>query len=256
MKQKYGLIGYPLAHSFSKRYFTEKFSNEEIAAVYELYPIEDIKLLPHLLESEPLLLGLNVTIPYKKSVLPFLESLSAEARAIGAVNTISIQRDKEGLKLKGWNTDAPAFESEILDFTDSRVGNALVLGNGGAANSACYVLRKLGWKVTQASRKILPENESAILYTSINNSLLQETDLIVNTTPVGMHPLEDAIPEIPMEFITSKHLIFDMIYNPEITRFMAAGLSKGAKIRNGLGMLHKQADLAWLIWQGNNQAKK
>lgn len=256
MKQKYGLIGYPLAHSFSKRYFTEKFSNEAIAAVYELYPIEDIQLLPDLLESEPLLLGLNVTIPYKKAVLHFMDELSSEAREIGAVNTISIQRKYEGMKLKGWNTDAPAFESEILNFTDSRIGNALVLGNGGAANSACYVLRKLGWKVTQASRKTLPENESAILYTRIDKSLLKETDLIVNTTPVGMHPLEEAIPEIPVEFITNKHLIFDMIYNPEITCFMAAGSSKGAKIRNGLGMLHKQADLAWAIWQSNNHAKK
>ncbi len=256
MKQKYGLIGYPLAHSFSKRYFTEKFSNEAIAAVYELYPVEDIKLLPPLLESEPLLLGLNVTIPYKKAVLPFLNGLSSEASAIGAVNTISIQRNEEGLKLKGWNTDAPAFESEILDFTNFNAGNALVLGNGGAANAACYVLRKLGWKVTQASRKTLPENETAILYNSIDNLLLKETDLIVNTTPVGMYPLDDAIPEIPMEFITSKHLIFDMIYNPEITRLMAEGLSKGAKIRNGSGMLYKQADLAWQIWQQDIQEKK
>lgn len=256
MKQKYGLIGYPLSHSFSKRYFTEKFLNEAIAAAYELYPIEDIKLLPHLLKNEPLLLGLNVTIPYKKAVLPLLDELSPEAGAIGAVNTISIQRHGNDWKLKGWNTDAPAFESEILDFTDNCSGNALVLGNGGAANSACYVLRKLGWKVTQATRKPIPENEEAIFYNQIDKSLLNETDLIVNTTPVGMHPLEDAIPEIPLEFITSKHLVFDMIYNPEITRFMSAGLSKGAKIRNGMGMLHKQAELAWQIWQRNNQEKK
>jgi shikimate dehydrogenase len=257
MKQKYGLIGFPLGHSYSKTYFTEKFAKEAIDAEYELYPLPDIRNLDQLLKDEPFLRGLNVTIPYKKSVFEFLQILSPEARAIGAVNTIGIQREGEKTMLKGWNTDAPAFESEILDFTENFIGNALVLGNGGAASAALFVLKKLGWKVTRVVRRHSDESENAILYARISKETLDNIDLIVNATPVGMYPDIDSIPEIPLEFITSRHSIFDMVYNPEVTRLMEAGIQKGAKTRNGMGMLFKQAEMAWKIWQSNDgQAKK
>jgi shikimate dehydrogenase len=257
MKQKYGLIGFPLGHSLSKTYFTEKFSKEAIDAEYELYPLPDIHYLNQLLIDEPLLRGLNVTIPYKKSVIGFLQTLSPEAQTIGAVNTIGSQREGEKTMLKGWNTDAPAFESEILNFTENFIGNALLLGNGGAAQAALFVLRKLGWKVTQVVRRHSDESENAILYARIAKDTMENIDLIVNSTPVGMYPNVDDIPAIPIEFLNSRHYIFDMVYNPELTRLMEAGKRKGAKTRNGLGMLYKQAEMAWTIWQaGNDQVKK
>jgi shikimate dehydrogenase len=257
MKQKYGLIGFPLVHSYSKTYFTEKFAKEAIDAEYELYPLPDIRSLDQLLKDEPFLCGLNVTIPYKKPVIEFLQILSPEARAIGAVNTIGIQREGEKTILKGWNTDAPAFESEILDFTETFIGNALVLGNGGAALAALFVLRKLGWKVTQVVRRHSDESENTILYARIAKDTMENIDLIVNATPVGMYPEVDGIPDIPLEFITSRHSIFDMVYNPEVTRLMEAGRQKGARTRNGKGMLYKQAEMAWEIWQLNDgQVKK
>lgn len=257
MKQKYGLIGFPLGHSLSKTYFTEKFSKEAIDAEYYLYTLPDIRDLSQLLRNEPLLRGLNVTIPYKKSVIEFLQFLSPEALAIGAVNTIGLQREGDKTILKGWNTDAPAFESEILNFTENRIGNALVLGNGGAASAALFVLRKLGWKVTQVVRKHSNEFENAILYDEVAKETMENSDLIVNASPVGMYPKVDGIPDIPIEFISSRHYIFDMVYNPEVTRLMEAGRQNGAKTRNGLGMLYKQAEMAWTIWQaGRNQVKK
>lgn len=249
--KKYGLIGFPLGHSHSKKYFTEKFAKEAIEAEYELYPLPDIQNLNQLLKDEPLLRGLNVTIPYKKSVIDFLNILSPEASAIGAVNTIEFLVEDEKTLLKGWNTDAPAFESEILDFTENKTGNALVLGNGGAARAALFVLTKLGWKMNQVVRRETPDFKDMILYSQIGKEILANTDLIVNATPVGMVPQINDIPEIPVEFLRSRHYIFDMVYNPEMTRLMEAGIKRGAKTRNGLGMLFKQADLAWNIWQGN-----
>ncbi|MHC1774532.1 MAG: shikimate dehydrogenase [Lentimicrobium sp.] len=249
MKQKYGLTGFPLGHSFSKKYFTEKFAKESIDAEYDLFPLTDIHSLKQLIKTEPLLRGLNVTIPYKKTVVEYLDSISPEAQAIGAVNTIDIQREGDKILLTGWNTDAPAFESEILDFTGNQQGNALVTGNGGAANAACFVLKKLGWKIRQVVRKPAAELENALLYSHLSKEIMNNTDLIVNATPLGMFPDTHRIPEIPVEFLSSRHFIFDMVYNPEVTRLMEAGSQRGAEIRNGLGMLYKQADLAWDIWQ-------
>jgi len=256
MKQKYGLIGFPLGHSLSKTYFTEKFVKESIDAEYELYPLRDIQNLSQLLKNEPLLRGLNVTIPYKKSVIEFLQILSPEALAIGAVNTIEFLVEGEKILLKGWNTDASAFESEILDFTENHTGNALVLGNGGAASAALFVLKKHGWNVTQVVRKHSPGIENDILYSRVAKETMENTDLIVNATPVGMYPKVDGIPGIPVEFITSRHYIFDMVYNPELTRLMEAGRQKGSKTRNGMGMLFKQAEMAWEIWQSNDDQVK
>lgn len=249
MKQKYGLIGFPLGHSFSKQFFTDKFAAEGIDAEYELYPLEEIEQIRNLLKSEPNLMGLNVTIPYKKSIIPYLDELSPEAQKIGAVNTISIQHKSDRILLKGWNTDAPAFESEILKFTNGKAGKALVLGNGGAAAAAGFVLKKLGWDIRNVVRNPESGDNNPIAYSGIDKEIMEQTDLIVNTTPLGMSQLTDQIPPVPVVFFSDKHLVFDMIYNPEITRFMHAAIERGAKVSNGLGMLHLQAELAWKIWQ-------
>ncbi|KAF0195320.1 MAG: shikimate dehydrogenase [Bacteroidetes bacterium] len=248
MLHQYGLIGFPLGHSFSKRYFTEKFATEGIPAEYELYPLTAIDQMIDLISGHPDLKGLNVTIPFKKEVIPFLDELSEEARAIGAVNTISITRSGQSAHLKGWNTDAGAFESEIREFTGGMTGNALLLGNGGAAAAAIYVLKKLGWNVIRAVRKPLAGNDDTLLYSAIGREIMQSVRLIVNATPAGMFPESDTMPPVPVELITSQHFIFDMVYNPEVTRLMKEGLNKGASVRNGLGMLHRQAELAWKIW--------
>ncbi|MFH1121549.1 MAG: shikimate dehydrogenase [Bacteroidota bacterium] len=248
MKLKYGLIGYPLGHSFSKTYFTEKFAAEGIQAFYDLYPLHDINQLKKLLESTPNLHGLNVTIPFKKDIIRFLDEITPEAASIGAVNTISIRHDGNSFRLKGWNTDAPAFEAEIKRFTANQTGNAMVLGNGGASAAACYVLAKLGWKITIVTRKPEISDESCILYSAVSDRKMKSTHLIVNTTPVGMYPRTDELPPLPVGNLNENHLVFDMVYNPEITRLMATAAEKGAKTCNGLGMLHRQADLSWKIW--------
>lgn len=265
--RKYGLIGLPLEHSFSRLYFTEKFSAESINAEYNLYPLEHIDDLIQLVRKEKNLCGLNVTIPYKEAIFPFLDELSPEARAIGAVNTVSIRKNKASYCLTGWNTDAPAFESEIQNFTEKLKGNALILGNGGAAKAAVYILNKLGWNVKQLVRNLekikITSSESNsgrenfIAYDQADQKLFQANDLIVNATPVGMSPEITGLPPIPVEYLTEKHLIFDMIYNPETTRLIQSGIDCGAKTRNGYGMLKKQADLAWKIWQMDfsNQVK-
>lgn len=248
MLHQYGLVGFPLGHSFSKRYFTEKFAAEGIPAEYELFPLSGIDQMIDLISRHPELKGLNVTIPYKKEVIPYLDALSEEARAIGAVNTICIARSGQSVHLKGWNTDAGAFEAEISEFTDGNTGNALLLGNGGAASAAGYVLKKMGWTVIQAVRKPPVENENTLLYSAIGKEIMQSTKLIVNATPAGMFPESGTMPAVPVELLTPQHFVFDMVYNPEVTRLMKEGMKRGASVRNGLGMLHRQAELAWKIW--------
>lgn len=260
--RKYGLIGLPLEHSFSRLYFTEKFSAENIDAEYNLYPLKHPDEFIQLIRSEGNLTGLNVTIPYKEAIIPFLDELSPEALAIGAVNTISFRKNRESLWLCGHNTDAPAFESEIQHFTEKMKGNALVLGNGGAAKAAVYVLNKLGWNVKQLVRSMEKirntssesdlKMESILSYDQADQKLLKATALIVNATPVGMYPEVNGLPPIPVEYLSKKHLIFDMIYNPETTRLIQSGNDCGAKTSNGMGMLKKQAELSWKIWQIEN----
>lgn len=250
MTDKYGLIGSPLTHSFSKEYFNSKFRQEQINAIYELYPLADIDLLPRLIAENPELKGLNVTIPYKKQVLRFLNEVSPEAGEIGAVNTIGIVRKGKSAWLKGWNTDAAAFGLETDDFTGNVTGSALILGTGGAAAAAAYSLKNKGWAYRLISRTGgQPGNPSIMRYEELNRQIMEETTLIVNASPAGMYPDTEIAPAIPWQWINKKHFLFDMIYNPPVTRFLAIGEEKGAKTRNGLGMLHKQAALAWDIWQ-------
>ena len=242
----FGLIGRNLKHSFSKEYFSKKFARFNLDADYSLFELPEIAGFPDFIATHQLS-GLNVTIPYKQSIIPFLDSLSKEAKAIGAVNTISFQVSDGLLQIRGWNTDAPALEKELHDFAPEYTGKVLLLGTGGAAAAAAYVLSKNDVSYTSVSRH--PHDTGELAYEELNEEIIKTHLLIINATPVGMYPLVDAIPDLPWQWIGNGHFLFDMVYNPEVTRFMKMGIGQGARVRNGLGMLHTQADLAWEIWQ-------
>jgi shikimate dehydrogenase len=242
----YGLIGYPLSHSFSKKYFTEKFQNEGIEDhQYELLPIEDIKKLPDLLIENPTLCGLNVTIPHKVNVLCYLNEVDEAAEKIGAVNCISIRSFDGENYLKGYNTDAYGFEASLQPLLQPQHTKALVFGDGGAAKAVKYVLTKLGIEYQVVVRKELPDT---ILYSAITAELLASHTLLINTTPLGMSPHVDSYPEIDYSQLGPDHLAYDLVYNPLETAFLAKAAAQGAQIKNGLEMLYQQAEKAWAIW--------
>ena len=240
----FGLIGYPLGHSFSQRYFTAYFREEGIEAQYDLYPLENIDAFSDLINRVELT-GLNVTIPYKQQVIPFLDELDATASEIGAVNVIKFIREKGKTKLKGYNSDAIGFENAIKPFIQSHHSKALILGTGGASKAVWYTLNKLGLQTSYVSRNA---SEGILSYADLNEEIIAENLLIVNTTPLGMHPKTEACPDIPYHLLTSKHLLYDVIYHPEETLFMKKGKENGAVTVNGLEMLHGQAIAAWQIW--------
>lgn len=239
----YGLIGFPLSHSFSKNYFTERFKKENIKnSKYDLFPLEQIDDLPILLSVCQDLKGLNVTIPYKELVLPFLDEIEESAATIGAVNTIKIRQGK----LKGYNTDVYGFEKSLLRFVrNTHDIKALVLGTGGAAKAVAYVLNQLKISFQYISRK---EKANAHTYEWVNAEVLQEHRLIINTTPLGMSPNVESCPDIPYEHLSAEHYLFDLVYNPNVTQFLKQGKEQGCLIQNGLEMLHLQAEKAWNIW--------
>lgn len=239
---KYGLIGYPLTHSFSKKYFTEKFERESIIDhAYELYPIQDISRLPSLLLTEPELRGLNVTIPYKEQVIAFLDEQSSVVKEIQACNCIRIQ---EG-KLIGYNTDVIGFEKTLERKLMPNHNRALVLGTGGAAKAVHYVLRKKGIDFLEVSRT---PKAGCLTYAAINIEVLSSHTLVINTTPLGMYPDVDQAPDLPYEALTEKHYLYDLVYNPSKTKFLQEGENRGAVIENGADMLVIQADASWDIW--------
>ena len=241
MMQQYGLIGMPLAQSFSKKYFTEKFEREKIAnATYELFQLENISLLTDLLAANGSLKGLNVTIPYKEQVMPFLTELEEEAKAIAAVNCIKITNGK----LKGFNTDAPAFKQSLLPQLKPHHKKALVLGTGGAAKAVLFVLKSLGIEYIFVSRKA----GAGFTYEELNKNILEEYPLIINATPLGSFPKVDTAPAIPYEFLSEKNYLYDLVYNPAKTLFLQKGEERGAAIKNGYEMLVGQAELSWQIW--------
>ena len=255
---KFGLIGYPLTHSFSKTYFTNKFEKEGIADhSYELFPLPNISDLPELIASEPDLCGLNVTIPHKIGVMYYLDKVDAAAKEIDAVNCIKIVNRKPvesffngdlpslRVRLEGYNTDAYGFEASLKPLLKKHHKKALVLGNGGAARAVSYVLKKLDISHKFVSRK---PTKNQLLYNDLTRNVISENLLIINTTPLGMSPNLDAVPNIPYEFLTGKHLLYDLIYNPEETGFLARGKAQGAATKNGLEMLYLQAEKAWEIW--------
>ena len=241
--RQFGLIGYPLTHSFSKKYFSEKFQREGISdARYDTFPLESIEQFPGLVEQFPDLCGLNVTIPYKKAVIPYLDALDPAAEAIGAVNCI---RRYNG-KLSGYNTDAIGFEQSLVPLLQPHPGKALILGTGGASFAVRYVLGKLGIPYTFVSRN--SDRKGILRYSDLGEQEMRDYTLIINATPVGMSPREQEAPDIPYEYLGSGHLLYDLIYNPERTLFLAMGEQQGARIKNGMEMLYLQAEGSWAIW--------
>lgn len=238
----YGLIGFPLGHSFSKAYFAQKFSKEGICGCeYLNFPIESIEKLPTLIADTPTLAGFNVTIPYKEQVIPLLDELSAEAAAIGAVNCVKI---KDG-RLIGNNTDAYGFGNSLLELIGDLRPKALVLGTGGASKAVKYVLTELGIEYLSVSRT---KSNDTICYNEIDELIISEHKLIVNTTPLGTYPNTEAAADIPYHLLTPDHHLFDLVYNPPLTRFLELGEAQGSRTMNGSRMLADQAEKSWQIW--------
>lgn len=248
-KQIYGLVGYPLKHSFSKKYFTEKFVQENIDAQYLNFEIENIDLFSNIIESyTDNLCGLNVTIPYKEQVIPFLTRLDANAREIGAVNVIKIIRNNTDRKIElvGYNSDMLGFENSILPLIEKDIHKkALVLGTGGASKAIVQAMKTMGIEHRYVSRTKTNDNYT---YSELDKSIIDEYQVIVNTSPVGTFPDEDNAPAIPYHLLTNKHLLYDLVYNPAETKFLKLGRTQGANIKNGAEMLKLQADASWHIW--------
>ena len=243
--RKFGLIGFPLGHSFSKRYFSEKFINENIDAQYELYELTNISEFQNL-RNKRVLTGLNVTIPYKEQIIPFLDKLDDTAAGIGAVNVIRFDYDKNGkATLTGFNTDAIGFEKSLKPFLKPYHKKALILGTGGASKAIAYTLQTLGIHCIYVSRTA---RDRQLSYNDLNKEIIDNNLLIVNATPLGTFPNTEACPEIPYQFLTDKHLLFDVVYNPAETMFMKKGRDAGATSLNGVEMLINQAEAAWEIW--------
>ena len=245
--KKYGLIGYPLSHSFSAQYFNEKFYRENIHDCnFELFPIQNISEIEMLVKKNESLKGFSVTIPYKKSIIPFLTSLNNTAKEIGAVNSIKII-DNKNFILHGYNTDAFGFEESIKPLLKTHHQKALILGTGGASKAVAFVLKKLNIEFYFVSRN-KNEANSFLQYNELNKEIISSFQIIINTTPLGMFPNINEMPDIPYDSITNNHLLFDLIYNPSETLFIKKGKEKNAIVSNGLQMLHLQAERSWQIW--------
>jgi len=262
--RRFGLIGYPLSHSFSRKYFKEKFKKENITdASYQIFPIQSLVEFPNIIHQMPELVGLNVTIPYKVDIIPFLNEIDLAAKDAGAVNTIKIIKLREPgqievnewtdqnlsldhVKLIGYNTDVYGFEMTLKPLLQPIHTKALILGTGGASKAVEYIFKKLGISYLFVSRN--PEKSNEVSYGELNETAISQFPLIVNTTPLGMFPDTDKFPPIPYEFLTENHFLYDLIYNPEETIFLKKGREKGAITQNGLSMLKFQAEKAWEIW--------
>jgi shikimate dehydrogenase len=245
----YGLIGYPLNHSFSEKYFSGKFQREKIKdCEYKLFPIQNIDELPRLIKEVPDLSGLNVTLPYKQAVIPFINEMDVLAKNVGAVNTIKIIRTGSKIFLKGYNTDAFAFQESIRPLLKPHHKAALILGNGGAAKA---IQRALVYGLNIDHIMYVSRNSSSIgmlKYAELDQKTIDYYKLIINTTPVGMSPDVNTFPPIPYNFLTSEHLLYDLVYNPPETVFLRKGKESGAHVKNGLEMLYLQAEKSWKVW--------
>lgn len=239
----YGIIGYPLTHSFSKKYFTAKFEREGLSDLkYELFPVSTIDELKNIIKDNPYLRGLNVTIPYKQLVLEHLHSTTAIPFGVRACNCIKIDDGK----MLGYNTDITGFEQSLLSFLKNNYSNALILGNGGAAEAVKYVLQKININYKIVSRHV--HDGAHLNYATLDEKTIKENHLIINTTPLGTYPDINGYPDIPYQYLTSEHLLFDLVYNPEKTKFLEKGEAQGAAIKNGSEMLIIQAEESWKIW--------
>lgn len=245
--RKFGLIGYPLGHSFSKKYFTNKFEQEKIIACkYDNYPIESIEGIRDLIMGDPELIGLNVTIPYKEQVLDYLDEVDQVAKEVGAVNVIKILRNNNSIYLKGYNSDVFGFEYPLKQVIGNLHTKALILGTGGASKAVAWVLKKNNIDFSFVSRS--PKTKGVISYEQLDRECIREHKIIVNTSPIGMYPNVTEAPKMNYSAITSEHILYDLVYNPEATQFLLNGAEKKAITLNGLPMLYLQAEKAWKIW--------
>ena len=245
MTELYGLIGYPLGHSFSAKYFAEKFAAQGIDAAYGNFAIETIDLLPGILESNPALRGFNITIPYKQQIMRYLDDTDETARRIGAVNVVCVRRSGSRVRLTGHNADVIGFTESLRPLLKPQHKKALVLGTGGASKAVIYGLQQLGIKPQYVSRT---RRGDILAYEDVTPETLNGYKLIVNCTPLGMHPNVSNAPNIPYSALTPEHLLYDLVYNPEETLFLRKGRERGATVKNGLEMLHLQAEASWNFW--------
>jgi shikimate dehydrogenase len=247
--RKYGLIGFPLGHSFSKRYFDSKFENESIDAQFENFEIEHIESIVDIVDSNPNLEGFCITIPHKEAIIPYLDELDAVAEEIGAVNCVKITRDGDKRTMKGYNTDVIGFEKSFIQHFDKKAHTkALVLGTGGASKAVDYVLGQLGVERYYVSRN---GREGVLTYEDVQGEEIVKYPVIVNTTPLGMYPKVDNAPAISYDRLTANHYLYDLVYNPEETLFLKNAKQQGADSKNGMDMLEYQAEGAWKVW--NNE---
>jgi shikimate dehydrogenase len=243
-----GLIGYPLGHSKSPEIFAQLFKQYNIQGSYELYLLQDIGSLHNWLETVPHLVGFNITIPHKKTILPFLDEVSKEAEAIGAVNTVKITRANNRIHLKGYNTDYFGFKESLSSFlSDNTPDKALILGTGGSSNAVAYALSQMGIAYTKVSR--IKSDASFITYSDVTSDIISQYPLIINTSPLGMSPKVDVCPQIPYTALTTQHYLYDLVYNPNPTLFLKQGKEYGANTFAGEHMLKLQAEKAWEIWR-------
>ncbi|WP_324721417.1 shikimate dehydrogenase family protein [Salinimicrobium sp. HB62] len=240
--RKFGLIGRDISYSFSRKYFSEKFSRENIAATYENFDLQEITEFPRVISANPQLKGLNVTIPYKEAIFPFLDTLDPVAEEIGAVNTIKVG---ENGKLTGYNTDYYGFAEALKPHLKPHHKKALILGTGGASKAVKYALETLGITPKFVSRT---PAKNAISYKDLSEEVLADHTVIVNTTPLGTFPRTTEFPAVPVEYLDARHLLFDLIYNPAKTALMQKAEDRGARVLNGQKMLELQAEKAWEIW--------
>ncbi len=245
INKQYGIIGKPLGHSLSKSYFNEMFKNNAIKAEYLAFELEDIEQFVNLVKEYPKLSGVNVTIPFKETIIPYLDRIDDAARSIGAVNVVKIVRSDEKTELHGYNTDALGFMDSISPFIKPEMHKALILGTGGASKAVYYSLKSKGVECKFVSRSTSLEN---LAYYELSPSIMEEFLIIVNCTPVGMFPNIDECPPIPYAYVSSEHILYDLIYNPEKTLFLKKGQERGAIIKNGYEMWKRQADASWKIW--------
>lgn len=244
-KTIYGLIGYPLRHSFSIDYFNHKFHAEDINAEYVNFEIEDIGDLMEIIAEEPRLNGLNVTSPYKEQVLPYMNHLDESAEVVGAVNVIKFVRQDKGLELHGYNSDVMGFLRSVQPLINEERNQAMILGTGGAAKAVAHALRQLGVEVSFVSRQ---KTAHTVVYEEITKNMVHANKLIINATPLGKFPDVDKCPDFPYKFLTKEHLCYDLVYNPDETLFMKKSLQAGAQVKNGLEMLLLQAFESYSIW--------
>lgn len=241
----FGLIGYPLGHSFSADFFSEKFRKEGHNATYINFELASLKSLPEIIQSNNDLEGLNVTLPYKSEIIDYLDDIDPLAKEIGAVNVIRITRTNNSFKLKGYNTDIFGFTRSLKPVLNSSIRSALVLGTGGSSLAVLKGLDNLGIEYRVVSRD---KERGDMLYSELDKSALSSFPLIINTTPLGMFPEIEGAPDLPYDGLTAKNILFDLVYNPELTNFLSLGIKKDCKVKGGLEMLYIQAEEAWALW--------